>query len=112
MGAAGGADGAGAAGEADGAGAAGEADGAGAAGDALDAGAGSPGSADGIADGSIEGEGDGLGVMQGGVSTTVLYLPLFVVTLGVGVAAASQGTAAAKKWRVKPRAISALIVLA
>jgi hypothetical protein len=33
--------------------------------------------------------------MQGGVSMTVLYLPLFVVTLGAGVAVASHGTAAA-----------------
>jgi len=89
-----GADGAGDAGDADGAGATGDAEGAGDAGDAD--GAGSPGSPDGIAEGSFEGEGDGLGVMHGGVSTTVLYLPLFVVTLGAGVAEASQGTAAAK----------------
>ena len=58
---------------------------------------GEPGTPDGIADGSSDGdgEGEGLGVMQGGVSTIVLYLPLFVVTFGAGVAAASHGTAAA-----------------
>lgn len=65
---------------------------------------------EGVPAGGAAGVGGGLGVEHGGVSMTVLYLPLFVATLGAGVAPASHGWAAAKKWRVKPRAISVFIV--